>query len=92
LFLDLIFLGRWSLPFSQEWWGRIRYEVCGSSAIYRWRESIVSIFMGRNRRPTVPGYKTPTNFLLLSIYGVRGFIKVLLDKYCTMKMLKEMLR
>jgi hypothetical protein len=27
--------GWWSILFSEEWWGHIRYVVCGSAAICR---------------------------------------------------------
>jgi hypothetical protein len=32
--LVLLFLGVWSILFSQEWWGRIQYEVHDPLAIY----------------------------------------------------------
>jgi hypothetical protein len=44
-FLGLIlFLGRWLLPFSQEWWGCIRYGVRG--VVCHWSEPLMSKFYG----------------------------------------------
>jgi hypothetical protein len=40
-------------------WGHIWYSVCGSPAVCRWREPVVSRFMGRNWLPTVPGIQDP---------------------------------
>jgi hypothetical protein len=33
LLLGSVFLGWWLLPFSQEWWGHIRYRMSGSPAV-----------------------------------------------------------
>jgi hypothetical protein len=57
----LFFLGWWPLLFSQEWWGHIRYEVCGSPSICCWRKSIVSRIVGHNQHPTVPEVQDPNN-------------------------------
>jgi hypothetical protein len=55
------FLGWWSLLFSQEWWGHIRYEVCGSLAVCHWRElGRIYIFWAVIDDLRYPGYKTPT--------------------------------
>jgi hypothetical protein len=53
-------LGGWPLFFSLEQW--IIYTVHGVwlPAIHRWRVPIVSVPTGRNRRPVVPWYFTPT--------------------------------
>jgi hypothetical protein len=48
-----------ALPFSQEWWGCIRYWVCGSPTVYHWRELIISGFMGHNQSAEVPGVQDP---------------------------------
>jgi hypothetical protein len=42
------FLVGWTLVFSQEWWGRIRYGVHGSLAACRWWELVASRLLGLN--------------------------------------------
>jgi hypothetical protein len=57
---DLVLLSWWSLPFSQEWWGHIRYRGLGSLVVCRWREEgRIRIHLGHNRWPVVPGVWDP---------------------------------
>jgi hypothetical protein len=55
----VLFLGCWSILFSEKWWAHIRYGVLGSIAICHRRESVVSWFVGRNQQPMVPGVWNP---------------------------------
>jgi hypothetical protein len=62
------------LLFSQEWEALIWYMVFGFSAVYCFRESIVSIFLGYNRRPVVPGYNIrPWHFIYNLSPDIAGY-------------------
>jgi hypothetical protein len=55
-----LFLSWWPLPFGQEWWDHIQYEVLGSSVICRWREqSHIQICCVVTGGPQYLGYRTP---------------------------------
>jgi hypothetical protein len=58
-----VFLGRWPLLFSQEWWGNIRYGVYGSPALCCWREPLVARILCHNRWPAVPRVLDPNKLL-----------------------------
>jgi hypothetical protein len=59
--LGLVPLGRWSLPFNQEWWDHMRYGVYGSPTICHYRElGHIQILWAITDGPWYPGYRSPT--------------------------------
>jgi hypothetical protein len=67
------FLDWWSLLFSQEWWGHIRYKVLGSPTVCSWRKmGHMQIFWVVIGSPRYPGYMTPTNCNFIKVFVTRG--------------------
>jgi hypothetical protein len=62
---------RWPLLFSLEWWDCFLVWGVWFPSHFHWRAPIVSIILGHNRRPAVPGVYYP-NSSPRDLHGVGG--------------------